>query len=128
MKRNHYRNVRRHSSFRTEGMLGFSLTIIAISMVAIGGISYLSYRSRCSALGREITTLENELAKLNKDRTVEEAKWAECRRPDQIQDALTRHGLDMAIPRGEQIVDLQRTNQRTAGRGGDTTVASNRKR
>lgn len=128
MKRKNHRNVRRRSSLRSEGMLVFCLAIIPLCIVMVGGISYLSYRGRVSALGREITALENELSKLDKELTLEGAKWAECRLPDQIQNALTRHGLDMAIPRGEQIVDLQRSFRPSSRHDGDTAVAANRKR
>ena len=128
MKRNHYRNIRRRSSLRTEEKLGIALALVFVCVVVGGGVSLLSYRTRCSALGNEIRKLEANRDALNKELIREEAKWADFRRPDQIQDALTRHGLDMSIPRGEQIVELRGSQPYSPQRGGASSVAANPRR
>jgi hypothetical protein len=99
-------NRRRRSSFRTVNTRVVAFVVIIGFIVAGGAIVNLSLRSSVSAINRDIKKLEGEQKAINDDIQREKTNWAAMITPAELESALTRHGLHMENPRGEQIVNL----------------------
>jgi len=77
-------------------------------LVAVLGLSYMWLCSRCDALGREIKSKEAELAKAQKRLVSEQDLWSSKTSPLNLQRAIRKHGLDMAMPLEKQVVKVGR--------------------
>lgn len=77
-------------------------------LVAVLGLSYMWLCSRCDALGREIKSKEAELAAAQKRLVNEQDRWSSITSPLNLQRAIRKHGLDMAMPREKQVVKVGR--------------------
>lgn len=79
------------------------LTVLVIIGIALG---YLGLKARCEQLGNEIKKMEST-CELNQRRLEnEESKWAGLMTPRSIEEALTRHGLNLSWPRRGQVVRI----------------------
>ena len=90
MKRN--KRVKKNSRFATSSMGVASLIVTAFIMLMI----FFAMNSRCSTITREIGLREK-------------TRWDEMKVPERLKIALTRFGLEMDIPREDQIVRMGRT-------------------
>jgi hypothetical protein len=81
--------------------------VLLVVLLIIGlGLGYLGIRARCEQLGAEIKKLEGQ-CEINQRRVEnEESKWASLMTPRSIEDALTRHGLNLSWPKRGQVVRI----------------------
>ena len=77
-------------------------------LVAVLGLSYMWLCSMCDALGREIKDKERDLSKAHKRLAIEQDLWSSKTSPLNLQRAIRRHGLNMAMPREQQVVKVGR--------------------
>ena len=103
MKRN--KRVKKNSRFATSSMGVASLIVTAFIMLMI----FFAMNSRCSTITREIGLREKTLQRLESELTREKTRWDEMKVPERLKIALTRFGLEMDIPREDQIVRMGRT-------------------
>ena len=103
MRRN--KRVKKYSRFATSSMGVASLIVSAFIMLMI----FFAMNSRCSTITREIGLREKTLQRLESELTREKTRWDEMKVPERLKIALTRFGLEMDIPREDQIVRMGRT-------------------
>ena len=101
MRRN--RRIRKNSRFATSSMGIASLIISAFIMMMI----FFAMNSRCAAITREIGKKEKELKRLEQELTRENARWDEMKVPEKLNVALARFGLEMDLPREDQVVRIR---------------------
>ena len=100
MKRN--RKVKKHSRCTMN-----SVNIVALIVLSFFAIMvYWSQDARCATLAQDIGRAEKELKRLESDYHRELSSWDGLKTPDNLHQALIRHGLDMAQPHQEQIVHM----------------------
>ena len=102
MRRN--RRVKKNSRFATSSMGIASLIVSAFIMMMI----FFAMNSRCSSISREIGQREKTLQRLEAELTREKTRWDEMKVPERLRVALTRFGLEMDIPREDQIIRMSR--------------------
>lgn len=92
------------------------MSVIAQNTVCVGGIMLLLFitvivnmlaSSSCSQLMKSIGEKERTLARLEDERSRESARWDEMKTPQNLESALTRHGLAMRYPKPSQTVRLR---------------------
>ena len=103
MKRN--KRIKKNSRFATSSMGVASLIVTAFIMLMI----FFAMNSRGSTITREIGLREKTLQRLESELTREKTRWDEMKVPERLKIALTRFGLEMDIPREDQIVRMGRT-------------------
>jgi hypothetical protein len=101
MKRNRKRRV--HASMMPKRWVS---VLMALAFFAIG---YVLLDSMCGTLSERIRALETEQEDVAFKLRREQNRWAMMITAEQIDLALNRHGLNMLLPRGEQVVRLQVT-------------------
>jgi hypothetical protein len=79
-------------------------------LVAVLGLSYMWLCSRCDALGKDIKGKERELVATQKRLLGEQDRWSYITSPANLERAIKKHQLDMAMPREAQIIRV--INQR----------------
>jgi hypothetical protein len=128
MRRN--RRIKKRSRFATSSMGVASLIVSGFIMLMI----FFGMNSRCSSISREIGKKEKELKKLEAELTREKTRWDEMKVPERLGRALTKFGLEMEVPREDQIVRMNRAGvpapgqlalRRMQGASGSRSVASN---
>ena len=67
---------------------------------------YLAAAARCNALSKEADRREKELAAKTSDLERAQSKWDETRSPGNLENALVKWGLPMALPKPSQIVRM----------------------
>jgi len=124
MRRN--RRVKKNSRFATSSMGIASLIVSAFIMMMI----FFAMNSRCSAIKREMGQREKALHRLESELTREKTRWEEMKVPERLKVALTRFGLEMDLPREDQIVRIGRNGMPVPGqmalsrtRGASATMA-----
>ena len=100
MRRN--KRIKKRSRFATSSMGVASLIVSAFIMMMI----YFAMNSRCSAITREIGLKEKELDGLKSELAREKTRWDEMKTHDRLNTALTRFGLEMDVPREDQLVRM----------------------
>ena len=103
MKRN--KRIKKNSRFATSSMGVASMIVTDFIMLMI----FFEMNSRCSTITREIGLREKTLQRLESELTREKTRWDEMKVPERLKIALTRFGLEMDIPREDQIVRMGRT-------------------
>ena len=128
MRRN--RRIKKRSRFATSSMGVASLIVSGFIMLMI----FFGMNTRCSSISREIGKKEKELKKLEAELTREKTRWDEMKVPERLGRALTKFGLEMEVPREDQIVRMNRAGvpapgqlalRRMQGASGSRSVASN---
>lgn len=84
-------------------------------LVAVLGLSYMWLCSRCDALGKEIKSMERQLATAEKRLGNEQERWSHLTSPANLKRAIRKHGLKMSMPSDSQIVRV--SYQRSADSG-----------
>ncbi|NLF23171.1 MAG: hypothetical protein GX590_08415 [Lentisphaerae bacterium] len=97
------RNRKRRVQSRMMPVGGFALLVV-LSLFSIG---YVLLDSLCGSLSDRIRRLETEQEDLDFKVRREQNRWAAMTTADQIELALNRHGLNMTLPSGEQVVRLR---------------------
>ena len=100
MKRN--RKVKKHSRC-TVNSVNF-VALIVLSFFAL--MVYWSQDARCTALAQEIGKAEKTYKQLVKETERVAARWNELMAVDRLQEKLVRFGLEMNIPRADQVVRM----------------------
>ena len=103
MRRN--RRVKKNSRFATSSMGIASLIVSAFIMMMI----FFAMNAKCSAITREIGAKEKELQRLESELTREKTRWDEMKVPERLRIALTRFGLEMDVPREDQLVRMSKS-------------------
>lgn len=100
MRRN--KRIKKRSRFATSSMGVASLIVSGFIMLMI----FFGMNSRCSSISREIGKKEKELQRLEAELTRENTRWDEMKVLERLNVALARFGLEMALPKEEQIVRM----------------------
>ena len=100
MRRN--KRIKKRSRFATSSMGVASLIVSGFIMMMI----FFAMNAKCSAITREIGLKERELNRLEQELTREKTRWDEMKVPDRLKTALTRFGLEMEVPREDQLVRM----------------------
>lgn len=96
------KKVNRHSRFtvNTAGIVALLMTGFAMVM------SYCVLGMRCTSIAQELHEAEKEYKQLTREGDRVAARWTELMAVDRLQDKLTRFGLDMNLPRADQMVRM----------------------
>ena len=99
-KRN--RKINRYSSFtiNTAGVVALLVTLFSMVMV------YCVLGMRCTSIAQELQEAEKSYKQLSKECERVAARWTEMMAVDRLQEKLVRFGLEMNIPRADQIVRM----------------------
>ena len=100
MRRN--KRIKKRSRFATSSMGIASLIVSVFIMLMI----FFAMNTKCSAITREIDQKEKELQRLESELTREKTRWDEMKVPEHLKKALTRFGLEMDVPREDQLVRM----------------------
>lgn len=100
MRRN--KRIKKRSRFATSSMGVASLIVSGFIMMMI----FFAMNAKCSAITREIGLKERELQRLDSELTREKTRWDEMKVPERLKTALTRFGLEMDVPREDQLVRM----------------------
>ncbi len=98
MKRNRKRRV--HANMMPRRWVS------VLVLLAAFGIGYVLLDSMCRTLSEKIRKLEAEQEEIAFKVRREQNRWALMTTSEQIDLALNRHGLNMTLPQGEQVVRL----------------------
>ena len=109
MRRN--KRIKKHSRFATSSMGIASLIISGFIMMMI----FFAMNAKCSSIAREIGQKERELQHLEEELMREQGKWDEMKVPDRLKTALTRFGLEMDVPRPDQLVRMSSAGRPVPG-------------
>ncbi|MDD5706772.1 MAG: hypothetical protein PHR35_12690 [Kiritimatiellae bacterium] len=102
------RKRRLHANVVPVPFIGAAVLIVSMA------VAYVWIDTLCGTLGQQIRKLESKYEALDGECRREQDRWTAMKSPENIELALQRHGLNMALPRGEQLVRLSRQSQ-----GGD---------
>ena len=80
--------------------------VVVLVVVFTLAIIVLMLDNRRSRVCRENRALEDRLVSLEAELHREQSLWTARKAPENIDQALLRHGLNMSLPGGEQIVRL----------------------
>ncbi len=100
MKRNRNRKRCAHWRLMSPGLAGGLVLIVTL------GCLYGWMHVICMRLGQQVKKLEQQDAELQKECLREQNRWATLKLPQNLDQALVRHGLSMPLPRAEQIARL----------------------
>ena len=99
-KRN--RKVNKHTSFKVNTAGVVALLVTGFAMVMCYGVLGM----RCTSIAHELQLVEKEYKQLTKESERVAARWTELMAVDRLQEKLVRFGLEMNIPRADQVVRL----------------------
>ena len=83
-----------------------------LALVAVLSLSYLWLCGQCDAAGRRIKDLEKQRVEVRKRRFNEEYKWHNIKSQDNLERALSMHGLNMTWPEKRRAVHVAMNNCR----------------
>lgn len=96
------RNRKRRAQARILPVAFVPLVVLCASILLV----YLWVDAARAQLGQQIRKLETRSDELDNECRREENRWSALKSPENIEQALLRHGLNMSLPRGEQVVRL----------------------
>ena len=102
MKRN--KKIKKNASW-TMCSIGVVVLLICMLMMVL---AYWLCDARCAAIQREINKAEMVYKALDTDCVREMARWDKMRTFENLDNCLTRFGLEMKIQRPDQIVRMNR--------------------
>ena len=96
------KKVNRHSRFtvNTAGVVALLMTGFAMVMC------YCVLGMRCTSIAQELQQAEKEYKQLTKESERVAARWTELMAVKQLEEKLARFGLEMNLPRADQVVRL----------------------
>ena len=109
MRRN--KRIKKHSRFATSSMGIASLIVSGFIMMMI----FFAMNAKCSSIAREIGQKERELQHLEAELMRERTRWDEMKVPERLAKALTRFGLEMDVPREDQLVRMSSAGRPVPG-------------
>lgn len=87
----------------------YGAKIVSLALIVIiVFVGWMFIYCKCQAVGQEIKALELQNVELLKKLKYEELKWAKAKSPENLQKALSRHGLIMGLPDVTQFVRVPR--------------------
>ena len=97
------RKVNKHTSFKvnTAGVVALLVTGFAMAMC------YGVLGMRCTSVAQELQEAEKTYKQLVKETERVAARWNELMAVDRLQEKLVRFGLEMDIPRQDQMVRMR---------------------
>ena len=103
MRRRNKKLNRHFTSFtvNTAGVVALLVTGFAMVMC------YSVLGMRCSSIAQELREAEKNYKQLTKECERVAARWTEMMAVDRLKDKLTRFGLEMDIPRQDQMVRMR---------------------
>jgi len=115
------RKVNRDSSLtkNTAGVVALLVTVFAMVMF------YCMLGMQCTSIAQELQEAEKTYRQLSKESERVAARWNELMAVERLQEKLTRFGLEMNIPRQDQVV---RMNAAGRPKPGQIAVARARER
>ena len=96
------RKVNKHSHV-TANTAGVVLLIVTACIVAL---VYGALGMRCTSISQELQEAEKTYKQLVKETERVAARWNELMAVDRLQEKLVRFGLEMNIPRADQVVRM----------------------
>ena len=105
------KKVNRHSRFtvNTAGVVALLVTGFAMVMC------YCVLGMRCTSIAQELQQVEREYKSLTKENERVAARWTELMSVDRLQEKLVRFGLEMNVPRADQVVRMNASGQPLPG-------------
>ena len=105
------RKVNKHSRFtvNTAGIVALLVTGFAMVMV------YCMLGMRCTSIARELQEAEKDYEQLTREGDRVATRWTELMAVDRLQEKLTRFGLDMNVPRPDQVVRMNAAGRPVPG-------------
>ena len=102
MRRRNRKLNRRFSRFtvNTAGVVALLVTGFAMVMC------YCALGMKCTSIAQELQEAEKSYKQLSKESERVAARWNELMAVDRLQEKLTRFGLEMNIPRADQMVRM----------------------
>ena len=101
MRKNRKRNKRMSvTAVRSLNVAG--LIVVAFVMVVLNALA----KSNAEAIQKEIGDKQRTLARLEEDRTREEARWNRLCSTKSLQSAMLNHGIRMDSPNVKQVVRM----------------------
>lgn len=83
-------------------------------LATVVSMSYLWLQTRCEAAGVRLQQLEREHEQVERLLRQEQRKWTQLKTLPNVRAAVARHGLNMDLASGGQVVQLMRTGPGTA--------------
>lgn len=105
------RKVNKHTSFKVNTAGVVALLVTGFAMV----MCYCVLGMRCTSIAQELQQAEKEYKQLTKEGERVAARWTELMAVKQLEEKLTRFGLEMNLPRADQIVRLNASGRPLAG-------------
>ena len=112
--------VKRRNRRRRAEARALPVKLVGVLIVlAFFGICHVLFGTMSASLGEQIKKLEEANDDHSYRLRTEQSEWARVTTAEQIECALLRHGLNMALQRGEQLVHLRQGS----GDGGYRTTS-----
>ena len=99
-RRNRKVNRHAHVTANTAGVVALILTACAMALV------YGVLGMRCTSISQELQEAEKTYRQLVKEGERVAARWNELMAVDRLKENLARNGLEMDMPRADQIVRI----------------------
>lgn len=99
-RRNRKVNKHSHVTANTAGVVALIMTACAVALV------YGVLGMRCTSVAQELQEAEKTYKQLVKETERVAARWNELMAVDRLQEKLVRFGLEMNIPRADQVVRM----------------------
>ena len=99
-RRNRKVNRHAHVTANTAGVVALILTACALALV------YGVLGMRCTSISQELQEAEKTYRQLVKEGERVAARWNELMAVDRLKENLARNGLEMDMPRADQIVRM----------------------
>lgn len=105
------RKVNKHARFtvNTAGVVALIVTGFAMLMC------YWMLGMRCTSIAQELAKAEVEYKQLSKEGERVAARWTELMAVDRLEENLVRFGLEMNIPRADQVVRMNASGRPIPG-------------
>jgi hypothetical protein len=108
-RRNRKVNRHAHVTANTAGVVALILTACAMALV------YGVLGMRCTSISQELQEAEKTYRQLVKEGERVAARWNELMAVDRLKENLARNGLEMDMPRADQIVRMNAAGRPVPG-------------
>lgn len=103
------RRSKKNNLKRNQARVPFPSLLAGILVIfVVLGLSYVWVDTRCHALGKDIKRKEAELISSKKRLVNEQDRWSSITSPANLERAIRKHRLGMAMPRESQVVRIGR--------------------
>jgi len=96
--------VRKQNRKRKHSARLLPMPVVGLVLLsAFFAIAYLVLSHKCDQTGQKIKKAEQELADLEQQRIREEANWNRMKTPEELEQAMLRHGLMLNFAGPDQV-------------------------